>query len=243
MKQQILKKKILIYLLLVVLTAICAWLSFRFYEKELEKRTMPQVTRAMAQVAKLLPQLEENEQAVREVHESLEKSRGVVYKKNEDTLEASEPDGQEGENPETIIDHTLSWLNRVTMLKVGRRGHVIVISQDDDTILAHPDEQFVGETLRFIGKMDPDDVRDISEDRNEYAADRFYGFFPASFFKEKISPARFYAAADAGAFGSIFAYKDTYILCGITLFEAISLRDFAASCALMPLLPLSSRLR
>ena len=222
MKQQILKKKILIYLLLVVLTAICAWLSFRFYEKELEKRAMPQVTRAMAQVAKLLPQLEENEQAVREVYESLEKSRGVVYKKNEDTLEASEPDGQEGENPETIINHTLSWLNRVTMLKVGRRGHVIVISQDDYTILAHPDEQFVGETLRSIGKMDPDGVRDISEDGNEYAVDRFYGFFPASFFKEKISPARFWAAADAGVFGSIFAYKDTYILCGITLFEAIS---------------------
>ena len=153
MKGTILKTKILIYLLLVVLTVIYACMSFVYYEKDLESRIIPQVMRAMVQVSQLLPQLEKNEQAVREVYDNLENSRRRVYQNNEDTLAQQ---GHSGEDAETVINNTLSWMNRVTMLRVGRRGHVIVVSQDDDTILAHPDEQFVGEAIYPIGNVDLD---------------------------------------------------------------------------------------
>ena len=217
MKSKILKTKILIYLMLAVLTVIYAFMSFMFYENDLESRTMPQVMRAMVQVSQLLPQLEKNEQAVREVYDNLENSRRRVYQNNEDTLAQH---SHSGEDAETVINNTLSWMNRVTMLRVGRRGHVIVVSQDDHSILAHPDEQFIGETLYPIDHVDLDSIPDISEIGKESILDQFHAFFPSSFFKKKISPARLYAAADAGVFGMAFAYKDTYVLCGITLFEA-----------------------
>ncbi len=217
MSQNIQKTKRLFYLLLAAVTVIFACLSYVFFLNDLESRTLPQVRRAMVQVSELLPQLERNEQAVREVYDNLERSRRLVYQNNEDTLEQQ---GKGGVDADTIIDHTLSWMNRVTMLRVGRRGHVIVISQDDQTILAHPDEQFVGEVLRPVGFVNMDAIQDISELEKENGQERFHAFFPASFFREGINPARLYAAADAGVFGTAFAYKDTYILCGVTLFEA-----------------------
>ena len=174
MKGTILKTKILIYLLLVVLTVIYACMSFVYYEKDLESRIIPQVMRAMVQVSQLLPQLEKNEQAVREVYDNLENSRRRVYQNNEDTLAQQ---GHSGEDAETVINNTLSWMNRVTMLRVGRRGHVLVVSQDADTILAHPEEQFVGEAIYPIGSVDLDGIRDISEIGEERTSDRSRGFF------------------------------------------------------------------
>ena len=217
MKQKIRNTKIILYLLLASLTVICACLSYRFYEDELVSRTTPQVMRAMVQVSRLLPQLEENEQAVREVYDNLEKSRRKVYKDNEDTLEKVK---SSGENAETVIQDTLSWMNRVTMLRVGRRGHVIVVSRDDDSILAHPDEQFVGEALYPIGNVDLDSIPDISEVGRIIDPEKFHAFFPSTFFRNNVSPKRFYEAADAGIYGMAFTYKNTYVVCGVTLFEA-----------------------
>lgn len=215
MEQTIHKTKRWIYLLLAVLTVVYAALSYAFFLNALRARTLPQVARARTQVARLLPQLEENEQAVREVYDNLENSRRLVARNHEGALEKQ---GENGVDADTIIDHTLSWMNRVTMLRVGRRGHVIVISQDDASILAHPDQQFVGEILRPVGFTHMDGTPDISEEEN---GNRFCAYFPSSFFKESITPARFLAAADAGVYGTAFAYKDTYILCGVTFFEAI----------------------
>ena len=87
MIEQIRKTKLRNYILLIVLTVIFVCLSYMLFENEIESRTMPQVKHAMIQVSKLLPQLEENEQAVREVYDDIEKSRRRVYKKNEDALE------------------------------------------------------------------------------------------------------------------------------------------------------------
>lgn len=215
MKQTIQKTKRRIYLLLIVLTAIFAWLSYLFFLSDLRARTLPQVKRARTQVSRLLPQLEENEQAVREVYDNLQDSRRQVYEKNSDIL------GSHGENEvdaDTIIDHTLSWMNRVTMLRVGRRGHVIVVSQDNHSILAHPDQRFAGEIMRSVALADMEDVPDITDTDSK---NRFHAYFPSSFFWQTTSPNRFYAAADAGIYGTAFAYKDTYILCGVTFFEAI----------------------
>ena len=218
MKKTILRSKVVAYLLLAVLTVVCARLSFSLYRDDVESRTMPQITRAVVQISKLLPQLEQNEQAVRDAYTNLNKARQSVLKSGEDTLGKQ---SQQAEDAESVINDTLSWMNRVTMLRVGRRGHVIVISKDDYKILAHPDSDFVGETLHSLDNLDMSSIPDISTLTAENIPTDFHAFFPASFFQESVSVERFLAAADAGVYGTVVSYKDTYILCGVTIYEAI----------------------
>lgn len=226
MKAKILKTKVSIYFLLMILTGVCVCFTIGLYDNDLEKRTIPQVRRAIVQVSQLLPQLEENELAVREVYDHLVNIRQAFYQNNEETHEGH---NHEVENVDAIIDKTLSWMNRVTKLRVGQKGHVIVVSQDDFMILAHPDKKFVGETLYTTGKYDTDDIIDISEIGEKKIPDDFQIFFPTSFFDKGIGTQRFADAFDAGIYGTAFSYKDTYILCGITLGEAfgfIIIRSF-----------------
>ncbi len=216
MKKEIKKTNTGMYLLLAVLTVVYAFMSYFFIEYDLEQRIMPQVERAITQVSKLLPQLEENEQAVRDAYEKLEKKRQTTYSKNDAVLDDYQ---QESGDVEKIIDKTLSWMNRVIKLRVGRQGHVIVVSRDDFTILAHENEKYVGEKLRPMGKVDTDAFMDVSDIEKGNLSDKCHAFFPATFFDDKISTETFLDAADAGIYGTGFAYKDTYILCGTTLGE------------------------
>ena len=209
MKREIKKTKKSMCLLLAVLTVVYAFMSYVFIEHDLEQRITPQVERAVVQVSKLLPQLEENEQAVRDAYEKLEKKRQTTYSKNDEVLEDYQ---RKNGDVEKIIDKTLSWMNRVIKLRVGRQGHVIVVSRDDFTILAHENEKYVGERLRPIGKLDTDAFIDISEVDKGKVSDKFHAFFPTSFFDDKISTEAFLDAADAGIYGTGFAYQDTYIL-------------------------------
>lgn len=218
MKKTILRAKVVAYLLLAVLTIVCARFSFSLYQDDVESRTLPQITRAVVQISKLLPQLEQNEQAVRDVCNNLQDTRQSVLKGNEDVLGKQ---AQQVESVEDVISETLSWMNRVTMLRVGRRGHVIVISKDDYRILAHPDSDFVGETLRSLDNLDTSSIPDISTVTPENVPSDMHVFFPTSFFQENVSIDRFLAAADAGVYGTVVSYKDTYILCGVTIYEAI----------------------
>ena len=211
------KHKICIYALLAVLTVLFAWLSFVFFSYELVKRTTPQITRAMVQVSKLLPRLEENEQALRNVHDHLEESRRRVFEDNADILEDQ---GLNDDNIEIVIGHTLSWMDRVTRMRVGREGHVVVISQGDLSILAHSDKNFVGDKLVPAGKFDKAAIPDISEIDEEKIPKNFQLFFPSSFSIKDLDGNRFFDALDAGLYGAAFSYKDTYILCGASLYEA-----------------------
>lgn len=216
MKREIKKTKTGIYLFLTVLTVVYAFMSYVFIEQDLEQRITPQVERAVVQVSKLLPQIEENEQAVREAYEKLEKKRQTTYSKNDEILDDYQ---RKNGDVEKIIDKTLSWMNRVIKLRVGRQGHVIVVSRDDFTILAHENEKYVGEKLHPVGNVDTSAFIDVSKVDKEKVSDKFHAFFPTSFFDDKISTEAFLDAADAGIYGTGFAYKDTYILCGTTLGE------------------------
>ncbi|MBQ9438238.1 MAG: cache domain-containing protein, partial [Lachnospiraceae bacterium] len=223
MKAIITKTKVCIYILLAVLTAAFAFLSFSLYVHDLETRLIPQVERAIIQASRLLPQLEENEDALREISYNLERSRQRILRANEGI--SDDQIGDE-ENVETVIRATISWMNQITMLRVGRRGHVIVVSQDDLSILAHSDERFIGERLHLVGgSLDPEDIPDLKElggkIRRKDLPEEFYLFFPDSFFGRDPESERFYAAVDAGAYGSVFAYEDTYVICGVTLVETL----------------------
>ncbi len=215
--------KVIMYIVLVVATAVFAYLSMIYYFDDLEDRVVPQVNRAMIQVSRILPQLQENEEALREVSSNLEKSRQTVYENNSDAILRP----SETEDLESVIGNTLSWMKRVTGLRVGREGHVVVISSEDFSILAHPDEKFVGDGLYPADDgIDTDDIPDIEElDPNMIesdASDNFHLFFPKSFLDMKGESGLSLDMLDAGILGSVFAYRDTYIICGVTLDEVLT---------------------
>ena len=210
------RTKTCIYLLLVVATIFFANRSFHYFDNELEQRTIPQVVRAAVQISKLLPQLEANEQAVREVFDNLQSSRHQIYQNNEDSFGQQQTE----ENAETIISDTLSWMNRVTKLRVGREGHVIVISRDDHSILAHTDEQFIGDVLNPENDVDMSAIPDISQIGEGQTADVLHLFLPSSLNEFSADLSHYFDAVNAGIYGTAFTYKDTIILCGVTLREA-----------------------
>ena len=222
MKSKIMRTKIAMYVALILLTVFFSRLSFAFCEDNLEDRLRPQIVRAIVQISEILPQLEKSEQAVRSIYNNLERNRQRVYTDREGVETPAERDA---EYAETIVGSTLSWMNRVTKLRVGRSGYVIVVSQKDYSILAHPKEEFIGQTLYMSGGWDAGiaDIADLEELRNKHTEKdipgRFHIFFPESVFDLKID--QLVNASYAGIIGSAFAYKDTYILCGVTIWEGI----------------------
>ncbi len=217
--------KVIMYLLLIVATVVFGVVSFNLYTDKLESDLIPQVSRAISQVSEVLPQLEENEQALREVNKNLETSRKILFQNNSDLLTSRVTNSDE--NVETVIDHTLSWMNRVANLKVGRSGHVVVISAEDFSILAHPDESYVGEGLypadTSINTADIPNVEEIKGmiKEKDISGD-FHIFFPESVLKLGNGLDAVLKFMEQGMTGVVFSYKDTYIICGVTLEEMFS---------------------
>ncbi|MBR1477709.1 MAG: mechanosensitive ion channel [Lachnospiraceae bacterium] len=231
MKPKFLKTKIAMYVAFIVLTGLFAKLSFDICADNFVDRLRPQIVRAMGKVSEILPLMEENEQAVRDIYDNMEEnSQSIGDHIAEEPLNTADGKAEGAEKSETnadeLIEHTLSWLNRVTKLRVGREGQVIVVSKKDYSILAHPKEEFVGQTLHMAGasKADVTKIADLEELRDKITEEDipvgFHIFYPSSIFS--LSFEQILDALDAGMIGSVFSYRDTYILCGVTLSEGLA---------------------
>ena len=220
MKQKILRTKTILYLALVLMTGIFARLSFGFYEDDLAAMLRPQIVRTMVKTSQIIPQLEENEQAVLDIYENLEQNSHEVY------LPLDKEGYPTGAEEKEVVERTFSWMNLVTKLRLGREGHVIVASREDYSILAHPEGRYVGQKLRVFGnsKIDAVDLSDMREFdevlAEEYIPAEIHVFFPSSIFGMGIG--HILDALDAGVIGSVFTYKGTCILCGVSLGEGIT---------------------
>ena len=95
MKSIIKRTKVSIYILLAILTAVFACVSFQLYSYDIELRLNPQVERAIVQASRLLPQLEENEDVLREISLDLENSRQRILRTGKGLPE--DRTGNEGE--------------------------------------------------------------------------------------------------------------------------------------------------
>lgn len=212
------------YLALLLLTLLFGTVAYNLYAADLYERLEPQIERAMVQVSKILPQLEETEKAVRAICDDLEENRQYFHSGSEEELKNSATENNI--SADTVINNTLSWMNRITNIRLGREGHVIVISKEDYTILAHPDKDFVGQKLVMANSrtFDRDSVPDLDEADGELTEedipDGFRIFFPTSIFSLNVN--KVLDALSAGVAGSVFSYKDTYILCGVTLWEGFT---------------------
>ena len=129
-------RKRLLRLIMLVSLIFCIFMSVVVLFNRFSNMIQPQINRAIVQVAKLLPQLESNENAVREVYAQILKSR--------EKLIGSEYADFYDDELDEVLSGSLSWMERITKLKVGRDGYVFVVSKSDGTVLAHPVDEIVG---------------------------------------------------------------------------------------------------
>ena len=127
------------YLVLIVTSVIVAVCSYRMFLSKITKRVNPQISRAMVQISRRLPELEKNEQALRDVYDQMMESRKELvdgkYHLNRHYDIALE-DVEDYEDLEDLVDYTLSWTNTATQIMVGGLGYVMAVD-DEDTIIAH----------------------------------------------------------------------------------------------------------
>ena len=137
-KRKLFWRKARLYILMLLTFALCLYMTVSLFYKRFETRTYPQINRAVSQISQLLPQLQENETIVRTVYELMEQSREMLTGEKADKTDS-------GIDPAVL--ESLSWMNRISKLKVGYDGSVVVVSKEDGTILAHPDDQYVGQKM------------------------------------------------------------------------------------------------
>ena len=215
-------RKRLLRLIMLVSLIFCIFMSVDVLMNRFSNMIQPQINRAIVQVAKLLPQLESNENAVREVYAQILKSR-------EKLVGSEYADFYDGELDE-VLSGSLSWMERITKLKVGRDGYVFVVSKSDGTVLAHPVDEIVGNRVLTNEELITDkaemgeentenqtdnfadiDIEDLAPDTAPENLDRNYRVFIPYSEKDILG----LDAISNLTVGSIASYKDTYIICGI----------------------------
>ncbi|MCR5404080.1 MAG: mechanosensitive ion channel family protein [Butyrivibrio sp.] len=186
----------------------------------------PQIYRAVIQVAQVIPQLEESETALREICGQMTSSWERI---SQDGFAESDdyfiPNTDE--KMEMFISSTLSWIDRVTKLKVGRDGSVVVLTKEDMKVIAHSDPQSVGIVLVPEKELNESTVLDLSKvtsgsdikDLNpEFMLFELNDYIQS----DEESFDAFDAYMSQSLYGCILEYEDYYIICGVSLYERIS---------------------
>ena len=221
-------KKVFLYIAWLASAVGVFFVAFNVFDVDYESRIQPQIDRAVIQVAKLLPQMEQNEAALRDSYEQMIQSWENILKSDDFSVSGEFSRDWIDATFEDVVGDTLSWLNRVTKLKVGRNGMIAVISKEDNRIVAHPDAQMVGG--EFIVKENPDsqDSAIVSiEDINALASPNdlkiSYGMlFPHGNNIGMNALEQFVTSVSEAVFGSAISYGDYYIICGVPAMEFVT---------------------
>ena len=157
---RILLRKFLLYFVLAVAFVFALFQNIGIYNDNYRERLKPQIRRAVIQVAQIIPPLEESELALRTVCEQMENSWDRISA--DGILDASDYEIPDTDAKlEMFIGETLSWMDRVTRLKVGRDGSVLVLDKDTMTVLAHPDASLIGIRLKPDAEIDMNRILDL----------------------------------------------------------------------------------
>ena len=230
-------KKLLLYLFLILSTIFILIKSSGLFMDSFEDRLYPQISRAVVQIARLLPEYERNEEALREAFEQMQESREQVLKTGGYDLTGQ---FETSENElEDILHETLSWPERVTKLKVGRDGYVFVALSETGEIIAHPEEEYVSGKLAVLSDSNKgllpilpkkDDVISIEDIDPSVKPESME--FPLVLIGPDMASIQENATGTIRemitewlrlvSYGSILSYKDTYIICGIPMYELVS---------------------
>lgn len=219
------RRKTGLFFVLIISFLLAVVISTLLFLRSYGNILMPQIGRAMVQVSRLLPQLEKNEAMLRESYDQMIQSWESVF--DLESAEYEEYLKERNSEYEQLVDDTLSWMNRVTKLRVGRDGFIIVIDKETNYILAHPNEDYVGRKAMPLGDLSEDDVISIqtikawtkAEDLNlspkfiepyRFASQRIYSLEALSEY------------CRMALYGCFIDNGDTYIVCGIPVAELYS---------------------
>lgn len=224
------RKKRLLYFVLLLTFFFLSKYSISTLSKNKDEQIKPEIDRAVLQISGFMPQLQSNEKALRDTYIMMEKSRKAAARIDESAVETASDDQIDVEE---LIDGTLSWIQRVTKFKVGRDGTVMVVSKEDGTILAHPEEEYVGKTISaltedsqadFIGTFEIPELDGIRVNQDGSIDNLPLGLIVPNL-EEVVQDFTFDQVLENllqnYLYGTVISYKDVYIICGIPLMEYI----------------------
>lgn len=221
-KRQILRRKLRLYAVLLLASVLVLILSIALLDKNYTTRLEPQINRAVIQVAKLLPQLEQNEDALREAYAQMTESWKELL--SHDVFSEADFTLPDEAALEEIAGDTLSWMNRVTKLKVGRDGFMLVVDKETSRILAHPDENYVGRLFQPFDQIAEDEVIAISS-INRWTKPENLKLSLGIMEPYKLAINRVHTFRDfidylrMSLIGCVMDYGDAYIVCGVPILE------------------------
>ncbi len=225
-RRRIFFRKLLLHLVLIISFFVVLGQNITIYSENYKARLKPQICRAVIQVARIIPQLEESETALRNVCDQMNNSWERIAA--DGILEETDYDIPDTRSKlEQFIGETLSWMDRVTGLKVGRDGSVVVLDKDTMTVIAHPDEGSLGIRLDPDEPLTKDNVLDLRTITSETDAEDLEAIFNL-FELHNPKDEDLWSFIDfddylyKSLYGCIMEYEDYYIICGISFYERLS---------------------
>lgn len=231
-------RKFRLYLVWAASFVICLVLSFGFLEARYEEMITPQISRAYAQVANMMPQLENNVTAVALTWGALTESRKQAAEMGIPLTEA-EINASEGADVDSVLTGCFA-IDRIIHIKVGHSGSVVVVRQDNGEIVAHPNAKYIGSPMmvsRFSELPQDESSRgkwavNISErknlpllDVNAFQNAKDTGKFDLKrlfVFPGNVSISNLPELLHGAMAASIAPYGDYYIVCGVDGLEYLS---------------------
>ena len=221
-KRQILRRKLRLYAVLLLASVLVLILSVALLDRNYTTRLEPQINRAVIQVAKLLPQLEQNEEALRVAYAQMTGSWEELL--SHDVFSEADFTLPNEAMLEEIVGDTLSWMNRVTKLKVGRDGFMLVVDKETSRILAHPNENYVGRLFQPFDQIAEDGIVAIKS-INRWTKPENLNLSLGIMEPYKLAINRvhtfqgFLDYLRMSLIGCVMDYGDAYIVCGIPVLE------------------------
>ena len=222
-------KKVFLYLAWFASVVAVLFVSFNVFEKDYQSRIQPQIDRAVIQVARLLPQMEQNEATLRDSYNQMIQSWENILKSDDYSASGRLVRNWTDASFEELVGDTLSWLNRVTKLKVGRDGLVAVVSKETGRIVAHPDEKLMGGEFYVAEDTGGKESAIASiETINALASPNdlkiSYGILlPRGNDYNRLGRLQqLISSLSQSMFGSAISYGDYYIVCGVPAIEYIT---------------------
>ena len=217
-----------LYIILTVAFIVSLIATFFTLADEFNRITQPQISRAIVQISKMFPEIEYNDYNLHEAYEKTIEWQKWYFEKMEIPEERQSEFLMDESKYEQLTDQSLSWIKRISRIKVGHDGYVIVVSKNDGRILSHPDAGYIGQRMLILDSDNT--IVPMNEARHAYSynmmdiksdaepedlkADLSF-MMPES----TADPVSAYSAVTAGY---AVSYSDTYIIFGVSISEMVS---------------------
>ena len=225
-KKRLGRRKLRLYLIFTaafIISLISAYFTLADY---FDRVTQPQIARAIIQISKMFPEIEYNDVNLRKTYDET-----IAWQKWYYTIMGMPVDKQSefklDENEYSLPDESLSWIERISRIKVGNDGYVVIVSKDDGKILSHPDSNYIGQRMMMLesNKVVPMneakhpssyDMLSINSDMDPNSLKAEYSYMAP----ENVSGIQ--ALVHGVTVGYSVSYNNTYIIFGVSFKEMFS---------------------